>query len=88
MGLEHREVPQSPFCVLPYAQSTKQNQAAKLLDLLPKGGPKAFDVFVGALKETGQSHLAMELEKQDQAVWMEEETAIRVLFPIVQYLCN
>ena len=76
MGLEHREVPQSPFHVLPQGQSTNPNKAAKLLDLLLEGGPEAFDVFVGALLWTDQKKIAIELLKQ------EEEKAVQVLFPI------
>ena len=60
----------------------------KLLNMLSEGGPMAFDVFVGALRVTGQLILANELEKQEKAERMEKVKAIRVLFPILQYLCN
>lgn len=40
------------------AKPTRRAQAEKLLDILPRRGPKAFDVFCRALDETdGQGHL-------------------------------
>ena len=45
-----------------------------LLNMLSEGGPMAFDVFVGALRVTGQLILANELEKQEKAERMEKVT--------------
>ena len=56
--------------------------------MLPERGLDAFNLFVGALRVTGQLNLAIELEKPDKAVQMKVEKAIGVLFPVVQYLCN
>lgn len=40
------------------AKPTRQAQAEKLLDILPRRGPKVFDVFCRALEQTdGQGHL-------------------------------
>ena len=40
------------------AQRTRRAQAEKLLDILPRRGPKSFDIFCRALADTdGQSHL-------------------------------
>ena len=71
-------------------------KVAKLLNMLPEGGRPAFDVFVDGLRLTGQSPLAGELQKQEEAARVEERKAARVeerkaarvLFPIVQYFCN
>ena len=57
-------MPQSPFHVLLKVLSTRQKKAAQLLDMLPEGGPTAFDAFVGALVCTGQSNLARLLDPE------------------------
>ena len=54
----------SPFHVLPKDLRTKEVQAAKLLHMLPEGGPPAFDAFVDALVCTGQSNLAKLLDPE------------------------
>ena len=85
-------MPQSPFHVLLKGLS-RQKKAAYLLDMLPEGGPTAFDAFVVALECTGQSNLAGELRTQEadarvkerQVARVEERKAKRVLFPIVQH---
>ena len=40
------------------AETTTQFQVLKLLDFLPLRGPKAFDVFLQALRECGFGYLA------------------------------
>ena len=50
------------------AERTRSAQAEKLLDTLPKRGPKAFDTFCCALGETdGQGHLGDLLRKTSGA---------------------
>lgn len=45
------------------AEKTRLEQAEKLLDILPRRGPKAFTVFCDTLfKVDGQSHLAFTLK--------------------------
>ena len=83
---------QSPFHVL-LKDLKPIKKAAQFLDMLPKGGPTAFDAFVGALTVTGQLRLARELLKQEEAARVkerkvaraEERNAAQVLFPIVQH---
>ena len=91
-----REVPQSPFHVLPKELPLMVKKVAKLLNMLPEGGPPAFDGFVRALTVNDQLDLAGKLLNQEEAARMEERKAARVeerkaarvLFPIVQYFCN
>lgn len=40
---------------------TREDRIDKLLEILPRRGPKAFDEFVKALQEAGQSFLASPL---------------------------
>lgn len=50
------------------AEKTRSDQAEKLLDILPRRGQKAFDVFCSALKKTdGQGHL-LDLLKTNESV--------------------
>lgn len=50
------------------AQPTRTAKAEKLLDTLPRRGPKSFDVFYRALSTTdGQSHL-VDLLKANESV--------------------
>ncbi|XP_053307320.1 caspase-2 isoform X2 [Spea bombifrons] len=46
------------------AESVPYDQNIALLNLLPKRGPQAFQVFCKALRETEQDHLANQLEEQ------------------------
>ena len=71
-------MPQSQFCVLPYLQSTKENQVAKLLDMLPEGGPRVFHKFLCALRVTGQPFLATELQEQANTARMDPQKAARM----------
>ena len=48
--------------VLSKVQSTRQDKAGELLNMLTRRGPKAFGIFVDALVGTSQSHLAGLLE--------------------------
>ncbi|XP_063818732.1 caspase-2 isoform X2 [Pseudophryne corroboree] len=43
-------------------------QNSTLLDLLPRRGPKAFTIFCTALRDTGQEHLAEQLEEQERCL--------------------
>ena len=81
-------MPQSPFHVLLKDLPTRQKKAAELLRMLPEGGQNAFDVFVVALRFTGDSYLGYKLLKEDTFARAEEPKAAWVLFPIVQYFCN
>ena len=50
------------------AEKTRSAQAEKLLDIFPRRGPKAFDIFCRALANTdGQSHL-VNLLKTNESV--------------------
>lgn len=50
------------------AEKTRSAQAEKLLDILPRRGQKAFDVFCRALENTdGQGHL-VDLLKTNESV--------------------
>lgn len=50
------------------AEKTRRTQAEKLLDILPRRGPKAFDIFCRALADTdGQGHL-VDLLKTNESV--------------------
>ena len=65
-------------------QSTTQKKAAKLLNILPESGPKAFSAFINALKVTGQLDIMAELLKQEDDARVEKDAA-QVLFPIYIY---
>ena len=71
------------FC-LPKGQSTTQEKAAKLLNILPESGPKAFGAFINALLLTGQLEIMIELLSQENDA-REEKDAAQVLFPIYIY---
>ncbi|XP_040292447.1 caspase-2 [Bufo bufo] len=47
-------------------------QKIALLDLLPMRGPRAFSVFCTALRDTGQEHLAEQLEEKTRKIKPEE----------------
>ena len=50
------------------AEKTRSSQAEKLLDVVPKRGPKAFDTFCRALERTdGQGHLVALLKSAGSA---------------------
>lgn len=50
------------------AEKTRTAQAEKLLDVLPRRGPKAFDIFCRALATTdGQGHLVDLLKSNESA---------------------
>ena len=58
------------------AQSMRQSSAGKLLEMLPKGGPNPFDVFVHALQLTTRPlYLVNELRKQENELAAERKTA-------------
>lgn len=50
------------------AEATRRKKVEKLLDILPKKGPEAFDVFVKGLLET-QPFLAAPLQRNSGIKW-------------------
>ena len=59
------------------AEQTRVRQAEKVLDFLPRRGPKAFGIFCRALQQTdGQGHLA--------EILLESESAASGKFNIVK----
>lgn len=49
------------------AERTTRHQVWKLLDLLPRRRPEAFDVFLQALRECGLGHLANIIQSKTSA---------------------
>ncbi|XP_022785904.1 serine/threonine-protein kinase MRCK beta-like [Stylophora pistillata] len=54
-----------------YERDTRVDRVHKLLDLLPRRGPKAFDVFVKALEKI-QPHLTITLQNAEKVMMQEE----------------
>lgn len=50
------------------AQKTRTARAEKLLDLLPRRGPNAFDVFCRALADTDGQHHLLDLLRTNESV--------------------
>lgn len=50
------------------AQPTRTARAEKLLDILPRRGPKAFDIFCRALANTDGQHHLVDLLKPNESV--------------------
>lgn len=49
------------------AETTTQDKVCKLLDLLPRRRPEAFDVFLQTLRECGFGHLANTIQSETSA---------------------
>ena len=52
----------------------KRQKVGKLLDLLPRRGPRAFKVFVRALLIDKQEHVAECLDKSEVKQWKAEQS--------------
>lgn len=52
-------------------QSLSKDKVAKLLEILQRKGPEAFQAFLDALRQTGQEHIADQLQQAFQPQGME-----------------
>lgn len=52
-------------------QSVSKDKVAKLLEILQRKGPKAFQAFLDALRQAEQEHIADQLQQAFQPQGME-----------------